>query len=572
MSHAPLPSRVFVVLGRQQQGRLRWGWALLALLVLAVSAAGGWWWMQRASASKADAGPAITTSSASRPAGRFSPGGQVLPVSVGTVRRQDMRVLVNAIGVMQARATAVVRAKVSGELMAVHFKEGQEVQAGQLLAEIDARSYRAALAQVEGTLQRDAATLTNARLDLQRYQQLQATDSIASQQVDTQAALVRQLEGSVAAVRAQVDAARLQLAHTRVLAPFAGRLGLRLADVGNVVGPGDANGIVTINQTRPIDAAFSIPEASLAAMRRHQDMGEPIVVELWDRELRGRLAVGRVTALDNAIDPATGTLKVKATFANEDRSLYPNQFVNVRVQVQRLAQQLTVPVTALQNNLVYLVLPDGTVTQRKVRVGVTDGDRVVVEGDLPDDGQVVVDGLDRLREGSRVAVIDAQVAQKADTGAQEAAARRAEVMRNLTPAEREKLAAMSPQERRAFLRAKVQGSAAAAPGAAASSPPAASAAAPASVTLAPGRGEMRSETLPKGRPELQGEGRSAAAPATSASAPPDWEAVFARLPPDVRALLLALPPQELERWKQLPPQERRAFVRERLAAQNGAAR
>ena len=379
--------------------------------------------------------------------------------------------MVQAIGTMSARATAVVRAKVSGELTALHFKEGQQVKAGQLLAEIDPRSYQAALSQVQGNLQRDQALLKNAQLDLQRYKDLLAQDSIATQQVDTQAALVRQLEGTVAADQAQMDAARLQLGYTRITAPIAGRLGLRQADRGNVVGPADANGIVTINLVQPIDAAFAVPEAHLAQISQRLAEGAELPVELWDREQKNRLARGRLGALDNAIDPTTGTIKVKAAFANEDGGLFPNQFVNVRLQLNLLPNALTVPGTAVQNSYVYLVQPDGTVTQRRIRVGVTDGDRVSVEGDLNDGDQVVTDGLDRLREGARVAVIDASAATRADEAAQDAGVRRAALLRSLTQAERDKLATMAPDERRAFLRARrtQQADGAAAPASAAAS-------------------------------------------------------------------------------------------------------
>lgn len=452
----------------RQSGRA-WWWGLL--VVLALAAVGGWWWTQRQAGSEGAAAPVGVTAPGTRAPGRFSAGGQVQPVSVGLVRRQDVRVMVQAIGTMNARATAVVRAKVSGELTALHFKEGQQVKAGQLLAEIDARSYQAALSQVQGNLQRDQALLKNAQLDLQRYKDLLAQDSIATQQVDTQAALVRQLEGTVAAGQAQVDAARLQLGYTRITAPIAGRLGLRQADRGNVVGPADGNGIVTINLVQPIDAAFSVPEAYLAQISQRLADGAELPVELWDREQKHRLARGRLGALDNAIDPTTGTIKVKAAFANEDGGLFPNQFVNVRLQLNRLPNALTVPGTAVQNNYVYLVQPDGTVTQRRIRVGAADGDRVSVEGDLKDGDQVVTDGLDRLREGAKVAVIDAGAATRADEAAQDAGARRAALMRSLTQPERDKLATMAPDERRAFLRARrtQQADGAAAPASAAAS-------------------------------------------------------------------------------------------------------
>ena len=453
----------------RQNGRALW-WGLL-VMVLALAAGGGWWWKQRQAGPDGASATAGASTAGARAPGRFSAGGQVQPVSVGLVRRQDVRVMVQAIGTMSARATAVVRAKVSGELTALHFKEGQQVKAGQLLAEIDPRSYQAALSQVQGNLQRDQALLKNAQLDLQRYKDLLAQDSIATQQVDTQAALVRQLEGTVAADQAQMDAARLQLGYTRITAPIAGRLGLRQADRGNVVGPADANGIVTINLVQPIDAAFAVPEAHLAQISQRLAEGAELPVELWAREQKNRLARGRLGALDNAIDPTTGTIKVKAAFANEDGGLFPNQFVNVRLQLNLLPNALTVPGTAVQNSYVYLVQPDGTVTQRRIRVGVTDGDRVSVEGDLNDGDQVVTDGLDRLREGARVAVIDASAATRADEAAQDAGVRRAALLRSLTQAERDKLATMAPDERRAFLRARrtQQADGAAAPASAAAS-------------------------------------------------------------------------------------------------------
>ena len=453
----------------RQNGRALW-WGLL-VMVLALAAGGGWWWKQRQAGPDGASATAGASTAGARAPGRFSAGGQVQPVSVGLVRRQDVRVMVQAIGTMSARATAVVRAKVSGELTALHFKEGQQVKAGQLLAEIDPRSYQAALSQVQGNLQRDQALLKNAQLDLQRYKDLLAQDSIATQQVDTQAALVRQLEGTVAADQAQMDAARLQLGYTRITAPIAGRLGLRQADRGNVVGPAEANGIVTINLVQPIDAAFAVPEAHLAQISQRLAEGAELPVELWDREQKNRLARGRLGALDNAIDPTTGTIKVKAAFANEDGGLFPNQFVNVRLQLNLLPNALTVPGTAVQNSYVYLVQPDGTVTQRRIRVGVTDGDRVSVEGDLNDGDQVVTDGLDRLREGARVAVIDASAATRADEAAQDAGVRRAALLRSLTQAERDKLATMAPDERRAFLRARrtQQADGAAAPASAAAS-------------------------------------------------------------------------------------------------------
>lgn len=569
----------------RQQGRALW-WIVL-LVLIAAAAGGGWWWKQRQAApASAEAGPAGRGGPGGpggRGPARFSAGGQTQPVSVGVVRRQDVRVQVNAIGTMSARATAVVRAKVSGELTSLRFKEGEEVKAGQLLAEIDPRSYQASLSQVQGNLARDQALLKNAQLDLKRYQDLLAKDSIASQQVDTQAAQVRQLEGTVAADQAQVDAARLQLSYTRITAPIAGRLGLRQADRGNVVGPSDANGIVTINLVRPIDAVFSVPEAHLAQINQRLGEGAELPVELWDREQKRRLGRGKVGALDNAIDATTGTIKVKATFSNDDGTLFPNQFVNVRLQVNLLQDALTVPGTAIQNNYVYLVQPDGTVTQRRIRVGVADGDRVAVEGDLKDGDQVVVDGIDRLREGAKVAVIDSGAAARADEAAQDSGARRAAMMRNLTPEERDKLAKMTQEERRAFFRSKRNqpGAAAGPAGAASGTVGGEAAAAPAAGASAPAQGASRPAG---GRSSAEGprETPRASQAAGAESGPrgeggpraeggaPDGE----RRPgmsPEVRALLEKMSPEERQKLQAMPPDERRAFIRSKMQAAGIAA-
>nr|WP_240933288.1 MdtA/MuxA family multidrug efflux RND transporter periplasmic adaptor subunit [Diaphorobacter sp. HDW4B] len=427
---------------------------MVAVAAIALAAGGGYWLYQKKNAagtSTAAAGaPTAGGAAGARSGPRGAQGGsQAQPVSAGVVDQRDMRVLVNAIGTMSARATAVVRAKVSGELIKLHFKEGDDVKAGQLLAEIDPRSFQATLDQVQGTYQRDQALLKNAQLDLQRYKELQAQDSIANQQVDTQAALVRQYEGTVASDKAQVDAAKLQLSYTRVTAPISGRLGLRQADLGNVVNASDANGLVTITQIKPIDAVFSLPEAHVSTLSRRIADKQDLPVELWDRDQKQMLAKGKLNALDNTIDTTTGTVKAKAAFDNADAKLFANQFVNVKLQVNLLENVVTVPVTAVQNNYVYLVKDDNTVTQRKITVGVTDGDRVSVRGDLQPGDRVVTDGIDRLREGAQVSIIASDKVNQVDQAVQNAAGA-PRMPRNLPPEVRAKVANMTPEERKAF--------------------------------------------------------------------------------------------------------------------------
>jgi multidrug efflux system membrane fusion protein len=329
------------------------------------------------------------------------------------VQQQDIRVRVNAIGTISAANTAVVRAKVEGELKALHFQEGQFVKEGALLAELDPRAWQIALAQAEGQLARDRALLQNAQLDLARFKDLLAKDGIARQQVDTQESQVQQLQGTVQADQAQADNAKLALSYTRITAPIAGRVGLRQADLGNVVKPADTLGLLSIAQTRPVNVVFAVPDAHLPLIQSQLKAGRPLAVEAWDRSQTRRLAVGRVASTDNAIDAATGTLKLKAAFANDDDSLFPNQFVNVRLALATVADTLAVPSAAVlrneQGDYVYRVNDDRTVSIRRIQAGASDGDWVAVQARAPDElkagDRVVVDGMDRLREGASVDVI-----------------------------------------------------------------------------------------------------------------------------------------------------------------------
>ncbi len=397
---------------------------LLITMLIAAGVAGGWWWSQRAGPSaSASANPALGAAQAGSPASgaasgaggpgarRFGGPNRVQPVSVATVRKQDVKVILSAIGNISALNTATVRARVDGELKSIRFKEGQLVRAGALLAEIDPRSFEIALAQVQGQLAKDQALLKNAQVDVDRYKDLLAKDSIAKQQVDTQVALVQQLSATVQTTQAQVDNAKLQLSYTKITAPISGRLGLKTAELGNLVRAGDATGIVTITQTQPISVVFALPEANLPQIARKLKGTEPLMVQAWDRDLRNQLADGKVSTTDNAIDPVTGTIKVKAEFANTDGALFPNQFVNIKLQVNTLVDAVAVPSTAVQRAprgaFVYVVKPDSSVTIRGIRVGTTEGDWVSVQGDLAEGEKVVTDGADRLREGAKVEVIAA---------------------------------------------------------------------------------------------------------------------------------------------------------------------
>ena len=333
------------------------------------------------------------------------------PVTVGEVRNMDIRQSVEALGTMQALNTAVVRAKVDGELKAVRFAEGQWVNAGQLLAEIDARPFDAQLNQAQGQLARDAAQLKNAQLDLQRYQDLLSKDAIARQQVETQAALVNQLQGTVQSDQAQVESARLQLSYTRVTAPISGRLGLKQSELGSLVRSSDPNGLVSITQTQPMAVVFAVPEAHVPLIMRKLRAGQALPVEAWDREQKQRLAKGRVSTTDNAIDVATGTLKLKATLDNQKGQLFPNQFAQIRLELDTLKNALVVPTQAIQRGaqgtLVYVVQADQTVQTKVVQLLAVEGDWQAVQGDLKAGEMVVTDGADRLRTGSTVEMVKA---------------------------------------------------------------------------------------------------------------------------------------------------------------------
>lgn len=341
---------------------------------------------------------------------RPGPAGASVSVSVTGVEQGDLDVYFNALGTVTAFNTVNVRARVNGELVKVLFDEGQHVQAGDILAVVDPRPYQAALAQTEGTLQQNQALLRNAQIDLQRYKGLYAEDSIAKQTLDTQQALVNQYQGTLRANQGQVDDARLNLQFTEIRAPISGRLGLRQVDVGNLVTSGDTTPLVVITQEKPIAVTFSLPQQQIGVLVGQINSGRALPVTALDRDQSSVLATGELMTLDNQIDVATGTVKLKARFDNQDNRLFPNQFVNIRLLAQTLRGVLTIPANAIQRSAngiyVYVVQDDGTVSQRIVELGLSENEQVVVLKGLERGEQVVVAGADRLRNGMAVRIGD----------------------------------------------------------------------------------------------------------------------------------------------------------------------
>jgi len=394
---------------------------LFLLLVLLLIGGGYYFWQQRGDSAGTDqktgtqqqAKPAAGQAERGAGRSRGGRGGQATaaatPVSVVPVMKKSLTVSVTGLGTVTAFNTVTVRSRVDGPIQKILFTEGQKVNEGDVLVEIDPRSFEVALQQAKGTQAQNAALLANAKRDLQRYQTLFKQDSIARQQVDTQQSLVRQYEGQAQTNQAAVDDAKLSLTYTKVRAPISGRLGLRTVDVGNLITANATEGIVTITQVQPIAVVFSMPESWLPEVAGPLYQGAKLKVILRDRDNKVQLAEGELSSMDNAVDTTTGTVKLKATFANEDETLFPNQFVNTELKVREIPDALVVMSDAIQNSsrgaYVYVAKKDNTVETRQIELGVVDSGYTQITKGLAEGEQVVSEGVDRLRNGAKVEIV-----------------------------------------------------------------------------------------------------------------------------------------------------------------------
>lgn len=371
------------------------------LIFLAGVATAGWWLYGRQ--------PQQGTAPPQR-AGRPNPYATAMPVVVAPAVTGDIDITLNALGTVTSLATVTIKSQISGYLVNVAYQEGQVVKKGDLLAEIDSRPYQLALQNAEGALARDQAALQSAELDLKRYQDLARTNAVSRQQLDQQAALVAQTKGNVLSDQAQIETQKLNILYCHIVAPVSGRVGLRLVDQGNYVTPGDATGLVVITQFQPITVIFPVAEDNLPQIKKRLKEAKTLPVAAFDRSGTVKLATGELKTIDNQIDTTTGTVKLRAEFANDDETLFPNQFVNVRVLVDTLKGATVMPSAAIQRGapgtFVYLFNGDQTVTVTPVKLGPANGDRVAIESGLSPGDRVVIDGADKLRNGAKVAPRD----------------------------------------------------------------------------------------------------------------------------------------------------------------------
>lgn len=333
---------------------------------------------------------------------------RAVPVVAAMSRRGDMPVYLNGLGSVTAFYTVTVRTRVDGEIMKVYFQEGQMIKQGDVLIDIDPRPFEVQREQAEGQLAKDQALLANAKIDLERYKVLFAQESVPKQTLDTQIAMVNQDAAVIQSDQAAVDSAKLNLVYAHITSPITGRIGLRLVDPGNVVHATDANGLAVITELQPIAVIFNIAEDSLPQVAKKIAAGQTLPVFAYDRDLKQRLAAGTLATIDNQIDQTTGTVKFKGVFENKDLSLFPNQFVNARLLLDTRHGAVIVPTAAIQRSpqstFVYVVKPDNSVEVRDIKVGITEGDEASVEDGLDAGEKVVIDGIDKLQQGTRVNV------------------------------------------------------------------------------------------------------------------------------------------------------------------------
>jgi multidrug efflux system membrane fusion protein len=332
---------------------------------------------------------------------------RAVSVAVAQVQRQDVPVYLSGLGAVTAFNTANIKSRVDGQIMKVNFREGQNVNQGELLIEIDSRPFEVQLEQMQAQLFRDQAQLRDAKLNLDRYTSLIPSGSIAQQQVDTQKALVDQLDGTVRTDQAQIDNAKLQIVYCHITAPFTGRVGLRQVDPGNIIHASDTNPMLILTQLQPIAVIFTLPEDVLPSVSRRMQQGT-LEVDAFSRDDQTKLATGKLLTIDNEIDPTTGTAKLKAVFDNKDNQLWPNQFVNADLLLETRKNSTVIPTAAIlrgpQGTFVYAVNPDKTVQDKVVTISLTQGDTTVVTSGVNPGDTVVTDGQDKLQRGSLINV------------------------------------------------------------------------------------------------------------------------------------------------------------------------
>jgi len=384
---------------------LWWPW----LVVIAVLAAGGWYY--RSTKSVKSSADAAAPGAPTKGKGGFGAGGMVVPVVVATAQRGDLPVYFNGLGTVTAFNTVTVRSRVDGQLVSIAFKEGQFVHEGELLAQIDPRPFQVQLEQAQGQLAKDQAQRKDAEVNLERYKLLFNEGVIPQQQLDTQGALVGQFDGAIESDQSQINNAKLQLTYSRITAPISGRIGLRLVDVGNIVHASDTTGLLVITQLQPISVIFSLPQDQLPQVNAKLHAGIQLTVDAYDRDDTAKLASGKLQTIDNQIDLTTGTYKLKSMFTNADNSLFPNQFVNVHLLVDTLHNLTIIPTAAIQRGpqgtYVYAAAKDPASKETSakiypVTIAQTTGNSVGLSAGLNPGDIVVIDGQDKLQDGTKI--------------------------------------------------------------------------------------------------------------------------------------------------------------------------